>query len=164
MFPLGNFLQKPIYLIGQDVQNFYANIPQGNLYVCRKKPHVFLHPLQIFELETAVEKLQQDVRKETTKKDTATQALRDGLEIVKAKKLEYETKMNEVEKETEEMKKGFEIKIADLEQEVVRLKSSSSSESDEKTVLSVILFLYWNLMLGLQVCKFDPNAIRSDSF
>jgi exonuclease VII large subunit len=83
-----------------------------------------------------VEKLQQEVKKETTKKDTATQALRDGLEIVKVKKLEYETKKNDAEKEKEELKKGFEMKIADLEQEVERLKSVSS-ETDEKTVLSI---------------------------
>ena len=83
-----------------------------------------------------MEKLQQEVKKETTKKDTATQALRDGLEIVKVKKLEYETKKNDAEKEKEELKKGFEMKIADLEQEVERLKSVSS-ETDEKTVLSI---------------------------
>ena len=94
--------------------------------------------LQIFELETEVEKLQQDVKKETTKKDTATQALRDGLEIAKAKKLECEAKVNDAEKEKEGMKKGFEMKIADLEQEVERLKSASS-ESDEKTVLVGVL-------------------------
>lgn len=95
------------------------------------------------------------MKKESTQKDTATQALRDGLQIVKAKKLEYETKMNEVEKETEELKKGFEIKIADLEQEVTRLKSVCSSESDEKTVLNVLLFkLYSNLMyIGMFVMK-----------
>jgi hypothetical protein len=85
-----------------------------------------------------VEKLQQEVKKETTKKDTATQALRDGLEIVKVKKLEYETKKNDAEKEKEELKKGFEMKIADLEQEVERLKSVSS-ETDEKTVLIVLV-------------------------
>ena len=85
-----------------------------------------------------MEKLQQEVKKETTKKDTATQALRDGLEIVKVKKLEYETKKNDAEKEKEELKKGFEMKIADLEQEVERLKSVSS-ETDEKTVLIVLV-------------------------
>ena len=76
------------------------------------------------------------MKKETSKKDTATQALRDGLEIVKAKKLEFETKVNDAEKEREDMKKEYEMKIADLEQEVERLKSVSS-ESDEKTVLVV---------------------------
>ncbi|CAB4013651.1 kinesin KIF20B isoform X1, partial [Paramuricea clavata] len=88
--------------------------------------------IKIFELETEVEKLQQEVKKETTKKDTATQALRDGLEIVKVKKLEYETKKNDAENEKEELKKGFEMKISDLEQELERLKSVSS-ETDEKT-------------------------------
>ena len=79
-----------------------------------------------------MEKLQQEVKRETTKKDTATQALRDGLEIVKAKKLECETKVHDAEKKKEE----YEMKIADLEQEVQRLKSVSS-ESDEKTVLVI---------------------------
>ena len=79
-----------------------------------------------------MEKLQQDVKKETTKKDTATQALRDGLEIVKAKKLEYES-------EKKELQKAFETKIANLEEEVERLKSVSS-ESNERTVLSSIAY------------------------
>ena len=88
--------------------------------------------IKIFELETEVEKLQQDVKKETTKKDTATQALRDGLEIVKAKKLEFEKKVNDAENEKKELQEEYEMKITDLEQEVERLKSVSS-ESDEKT-------------------------------
>ncbi|XP_028407464.1 kinesin-like protein KIF20A [Dendronephthya gigantea] len=88
--------------------------------------------IKIFELETEVEKLQQDVKKETTKKDTATAALRDGLEIVKAKKQEFEARMNEAEKEKEEIKNGFEMKIADLREEIARL-SSASSESGGKT-------------------------------
>ena len=63
--------------------------------------------------------------------------------LFKAKKLEYDTKMETAEKETEEVKKDFEAKIADLKQEVQRLKSSSS-ENDEQTVFIVILFCFRN--------------------
>ena len=89
--------------------------------------------IKVFELETEVQKLQQDVKKESSKKDTATQALRDGLEIVKTKKVEYERKMNAITTEMEEMKSVYEEKVKELEGEIERLKSVNS-ETGEKTV------------------------------
>ena len=78
-----------------------------------------------------MEKLQQEVKKEAANKDKANQALRDGIEIVKAKKLELETKMSNVE---EELRKEFEMEIENLKQEVERLKCVDSA-GGVKTVL-----------------------------
>ena len=70
------------------------------------------------------------MKKETANKDKANQALRDGIEIVKAKKSELEAKMNSVE---EELRKEYEMEIENLKQEIERLKSVNS-EGGEKTV------------------------------
>ena len=96
---------------------------------------------QIFELETEVEKLHQNLEKETTKKDTATQALRDGLAIAKTKKKEYEVKLEEIEKENALALKAYEEKVADLKQEMETLKSEKKMNGGKTLVTAVHCFL-----------------------
>ena len=87
--------------------------------------------IKVFELETEVEKLQQELKKEKAKKDTKlSQALREGLELAKAKKAEYEEKKNNVMKETEEERKEYEQRIKELEEKLCALKPSSNSEEN----------------------------------
>ena len=100
-----------------------------------------LYMFQIFELETEVEKLHQNLEKETTKKDTATQALRDGLAIAKTKKKEYEEKLKEIEKENALALKAYEEKVADLMQEMETLKSEKKINGGKTLVTAVHCFL-----------------------
>ena len=93
--------------------------------------------IKVFELETEVEKLQQEVKKEALKKDTATQALKDGLAIVKSKKKEYEEKTKALTKEKATMKGTYEKQVTALQDEITRLKSVDSESCTDEKIVSI---------------------------
>lgn len=110
--------------------------------------------IKVFELETEVQKLQQEVKKEASKKDTATQALKDGLEIVKSKKKEYETKMKATNEENEKMNRTYKKQVRELKEEITRLKSIDSESCTDEKIVSVLKYFYLQRMF----LRYEPRT------